>query len=58
MPWYTFDVTAHYVTDEIYAESEEEARAIANDELQYNGEERGTVLELRDVEYDDDEIEE
>lgn len=58
MPWYTFDVTAYYVTDEIYAESEEEARAIANDELQYNGEERDTVLELRDVEYDDDEIEE
>lgn len=54
MPCFTFDVTATYVTDAIYAESEEEAREIAFEELQYNGEERDTVFELRYAEYDDD----
>lgn len=58
MPYFTFDVVAEYVTDEIYAESEEEAKEIAFDELQYNGEERDTTFKLRKVEYDDDEIEE
>ena len=46
MKAYQFDVRAHYHTDMIYAESEEEAREIANNELQYCGEEYGTVMEL------------
>ena len=57
MPYFTFDVVAEYVTDEIYAESEEEAKEIAFDELQYNGEERDTTFKLRKVWYDDDEKE-
>ena len=55
MPYYSFDVRAHYVTDPIYAETEQEARKIATDQLQYCGEERDTELELTGVEYDDDE---
>lgn len=58
MPYYYFDVNVHYVTDQIYAETESEARSIANDELQYCGEERDTTMRLIDVEYDDDELEE
>jgi hypothetical protein len=50
VPIYYFNVTAHYVTDGIEAESEEEARSIANKQLQYCGEERDTEFELRDVE--------
>jgi hypothetical protein len=46
MKAYQFDVRAHYHTDVIYAETEEEAREIANDELQYCGEEYDTVMKL------------
>ena len=53
MPYYIFDVNVHYVTDPIDAETEEEARKIANDQLQYCGEERGTELELIEVGEDD-----
>lgn len=58
MPYYSFDVQAHYHTDPIYAETEAEARKIAFDELQYCGEEQGTEFRLIGVEYDDDEAEE
>jgi hypothetical protein len=49
MPLYSFDVCALYRTDEILAETEEEAREIAKDELQYCGEERDTTMVLRYV---------
>lgn len=52
MPYYTFDVKIHYHTDPIWAETEEEAREIANDELQYCGEECDTTMTLTDVEED------
>lgn len=54
MPYYTFEVKVHYHTDQIWAETEEEARAEANDELQYIGEECDTQMELINVEYDED----
>lgn len=46
MKVYQFDVRVHYHTDEIYAETEAEAREIANDELQYCGEGYDTTMEL------------
>ena len=52
MPYYTFDVKAHYHTDPIFADTEQEARLIANAELQYNGEEYDTTITLIDVEED------
>ena len=50
MKAYTFDIKVHYRTDQIWAESEEEARTIANEELQYCGEEYDTTMELVSVE--------
>ena len=58
MPWYQFDVRVHYHTDLIQAKTEEEAREIANDELQYCGEEYDTTLRLLSVECDEEEEEE
>ena len=55
MNTYTFTVTAIYRTDPIEAKTEEEAREIAFNELQYNGEEIDTTFELRDCEEDEDE---
>lgn len=52
MPYYTFNVKVHYHTDAIWAETEEEAREIANDELQYCGEEYDTTMELIEEEED------
>lgn len=44
---YAFRVTVMYRTDVIIADTEEEAKEIANKELQYNGEEIDTIFELR-----------
>lgn len=44
---YVFRVTALYRTDVIIAETEEEAKEIAYNELQYSGEEIDTIFELR-----------
>lgn len=52
MKYFTFDVRAHYRTDPIEAETEEEARQIAYDELQYCGEEWDTTITLESVEED------
>ena len=41
---YQFDVRVHYHTDVIYAETEEEAREIANGELDFNGEEYDVTM--------------
>lgn len=46
MKVFQFDVRAHYRTDMIYAETEEEARGIADEELQYCGEECDTQMKL------------
>ena len=46
MKAFQFDVRAHYHTDVIYAETEAEAREIADDELQYCGEEYDTTMKL------------
>ena len=46
MKAYQFDVRVHYHTDLIYAETEEEEREIANNELDYCGEEYDTTMEL------------
>ena len=46
MKAFQFDVRAHYHTDVIYAETEAEAREIADNELQYCGEECDTVMKL------------
>lgn len=54
MPFYTFDVTASYRTDPIYAENEYKARLIANGNLQYDGEEHDTEIVLVDVEEDEE----
>lgn len=54
MPLYTFKVKVHYYTDQIWAETEKEAREIANDELQYCGEEIDTTMDLFDVIEDDE----
>lgn len=54
MPYYTFDVKVHYHTDQIWAETEDEARAEANEELQYCGEECDTTIDLINVEYDEE----
>lgn len=44
---FVFEVTAHYTTAPIEAETEAEAREIANSELQYEGEEIDTRIDLR-----------
>ena len=54
MKTYYFDVKVHYRTDGIFADSEEEARLIANEELQYIGEEWDTEMTLIDVDEDED----
>ena len=46
MKAFQFDVRAHYHTDVIYAENEAEARKIADEELQYCGEEYDTTMKL------------
>lgn len=50
MPYYQFSVTAMYRTDLIEAETEEEAKEIAFNELSYNGEEIDTTFILRHIE--------
>lgn len=55
MKGYIFDVRVHYTTDQIWANSEEEAREIANEELQYCGEECDTIMALIDETEDDEE---
>lgn len=46
MKAFQFDVRVHYHTDVIYAETEAEAREIADNELQYCGEEYDTTMKL------------
>lgn len=46
MKEFFFEVTARYTTA-IEAETEEEAKEIANNQLQYIGEEIDTIFELR-----------
>lgn len=50
MPWFQFEVRAHYLADYVFAKTEEEAKEIVNNELQYNGEEWDTDLELYNIE--------
>lgn len=51
MPFYTFRVSVEYITDEIYAENSEQAREIADAELDFCGE--GDVsIQLISVEND------
>lgn len=46
MKAYQFDVRVHYRTDLIYAETEAEAREIADSELDFCGEECDTTMKV------------